>query len=215
MKYVDEERFTLIGLDIKNRGKDILVGIFIGLIVLGGNIFLLMELNEVIFLKVNFDLLETLYICLVCLFVSFSEEILFRGYILKNFLKSMNSFMALILSALLFALIHSFNPNVDWFSFLALFLGGVLLGIPYIFTKNLWFSISLHFSWNFFQTLFGFNVSGINLYSLIEFNVLEKNMFNGGDFGFEGSILSIISQILLIFGIVLYYYQKKWYEKKI
>ncbi|MEM6542443.1 MAG: CPBP family intramembrane glutamate endopeptidase, partial [Bacteroidota bacterium] len=53
-----------------------------------------------------------------------------------------------------------------------------------------------------FQTFFGFKVSGIEAYSSIQFKMIEKNMFNGGDFGFEGSILSILIQIALIFAII-------------
>ena len=61
-----------------------------------------------------------------------------------------------------------------------------------MFTKNLWFPIALHFSWNFFQSMFGFKVSGLDSYSIIEFKILENNYINGGEFGFESSILSLV-----------------------
>ena len=32
-------------------------------------------------------------------------------------------------------------------------IAGLFLGINYIYTRNLWFSIFFHFSWNFFQPL--------------------------------------------------------------
>ncbi|MCG8208449.1 CPBP family intramembrane metalloprotease [Tenacibaculum finnmarkense] len=202
MKHIDKERFILMGFHIKTKGKDILTGIIIGLIIMGFSYFFLIALNEITYLKINFNFKEIIYSIFLYIFVSFSEEILFRGYILKNLLNSVNSYLALVLSALLFSLIHSFNPNIDWISFLGLFLGGILLGISYIHTRNLWFPIALHFSWNFFQTLFGFNISGQNFYSLIEFEITKKSILNGGFFGFEGSIISIIVQLLLIiFGI--------------
>ena len=106
---------------------------------------------------------------------------------------------------------HGFNPNIDLFGFLDLFLAGILLGVSYIFTKNLWFPITLHFSWNFFQSLLGFNVSGQDSYSLIEFKITEKNILNGGDFGFEGSIFSIIAQLIFI-SIIWYYYNKNQFN---
>ena len=81
----------------------------------------------------------------------------------------------------------------------------MFLGISYIYTKNLWFPISLHFSWNLLETLFGFNVSGQDIYSIIEFNISERNNLNGGDFGFEGSIISIFAQLIFIFLIFKYY----------
>ncbi len=65
----------------------------------------------------------------------------------------------------------------------------------------------MHFSWNLFQTLFGFNVSGQDFYSLIEFKITKKSVLNGGDFGFEGSILSIVAEVLLII-VIFYYYER-------
>jgi hypothetical protein len=93
---------------------------------------------------------------------------------------------------------------IEILSLIQLFIGGLLLGIPYIITRNLWFSIGLHFSWNFFQgTIFGFNVSGIENYSIIQTKYNTANIWNGGLFGFEGSILCLILQIVAIALILL------------
>jgi len=64
------------------------------------------------------------------------------------------------------------------------------------------FPIAFYFSWNFFQSLFGFNVSGLDSYSLIEFKTTQDTWANGGDFGFDGSVLAILFQLILI--VVLY-----------
>ena len=45
--------------------------------------------------------------------------------------------------------------------------------------------------------------------SIIEFQIKESNLVNGGAFGFEGSYLSIIAQIITIIGIGIYYNRKK------
>nr|WP_321412929.1 CPBP family intramembrane glutamic endopeptidase [uncultured Allomuricauda sp.] len=91
----------------------------------------------------------------------------YSGVILRNFMESMNKYVALLVSALLFALMHAANPKLSLIGNINLFLAGVVLGLPYIYTKNLMFPIAFHFSWNFFQSLFGFNVSGLDSYSLI------------------------------------------------
>jgi membrane protease YdiL (CAAX protease family) len=209
MKFVDKEKFANLGFQIKNRLKDINAGLIFGFLIMGIGLILLLSLNQVEFLKLNFSFKELMLSILVYIIVSITEEVLFRGYILRNFMYSFNKYGALILSSLLFSLMHGFNPNMDWFSYLNLFLAGILLGASYVYTKNLWFPIALHFSWNFFQTLFGFNVSGQEFYSLIEFKITEKNILNGGDFGFEGSILSIIAEVLLIATIFVYYERVK------
>ncbi len=205
MKYVDDEKFVNLGFQIKNRIKDINVGVILGFLIMSAGLLTLISLNQVEFLKYNFSVKDIVLAILVYIIVAITEEVLFRGYILRNFMGSFNNYMALVVSSILFALAHGFNPSMDWFSYLNLFLAGILLGATYVYTKNLWFPIALHFSWNFFQTLFGFNVSGQDFYSLIEFKILDKNMINGGDFGFEGSIFSIIAQVLLITAIFLYY----------
>ncbi|WP_445737406.1 lysostaphin resistance A-like protein [Mariniflexile sp.] len=205
MKFIDKEKFINLGFQITNRIKDISFGIILGCLIMGVGLLTLLEFNEVQLLNTNFSIKEILLAILVYTMVAITEEVLFRGYILRNFMEFFNKFISLLASSLLFAIAHSANPNIDWFSFLDLFLAGILLGISYIYTKNLWFPIALHFSWNLFQTLFGFNVSGQDFYSLIEFKITDKNLLNGGDFGFEGSIFSVIVQVLLIVAIWFYY----------
>ena len=101
-----------------------------------------------------------------------------------------NKYLALLISAVLFALIHGLNPNLSFLSMLNLIIAGLALGISYIYTKNLWFPIFLHVSWNYFQgPIFGFEVSGMDAASIIKQNVTGNDIITGGDFGFEGSIL--------------------------
>lgn len=209
MKYVDKKSFLDLGLYFKNNGKDILFGVLAGLLIMGMGYGLLVLFGQLEFKEMNFIGIEFLLTLVLYTIVSFSEEILLRGYILRNFMESMNNFLALLLSAILFSIMHSANPNISWIGFVNLFLAGIIMGLPYIYTKSLWFPIAFHFSWNFFQSLFGFNVSGMNSYSLIEFSFSERNIINGGDFGFEGSLLSILLQISLIFTLYFTYRQSK------
>ena len=52
-------------------------------------------------------------------------------------------------------------------------------------------------------------MSGKDFYSLIEFKIQENNLLNGGAFGMEGSILSIIANVLIIVGVIIYYNKNK------
>ncbi len=205
MKFVDKEPFIKLGFQTKNRLKDFIVGFLIGAIVMACGYLLLLSLEEIQFVHLLFDTKEIIFSILLFIIVAFAEEVVFRGYVLKNLMTSFNKYVALIISSFLFAVAHGINPNIDLLSLANLFLAGIILGITYIYTKNLWFPIALHLSWNLFQTVFGFNVSGHDTYSLIEFSIKENNLLNGGDFGFEGSILSVIFQIIIIISIGLYY----------
>jgi membrane protease YdiL (CAAX protease family) len=205
MQFVDKEKFIDLGFKTKGKLKEFIVGIVAGLIVMGLGYYLLSSMGQLSFQSINFDMQEILISFLLFTIVAIVEETLLRGYVLRNLMYSFNKYIALIWSSILFSLMHGFNPNIDTFALIELFLAGILLGQSYIYTKNLWFPIALHFSWNFFQTHFGFNVSGQDTYSLIEFSIVENNLWNGGDFGFEGSWLSIISSIIMIILVERYF----------
>jgi hypothetical protein len=137
--------------------------------------------------------------------VSLSEELLFRGYILNNLLMSGKRYNALILSSVIFALFHSINPNLTLLAFVNIFLAGMLLGSSYIFTQNIWFPLSLHLFWNFFQgAVFGYPVSGHEIDSLFSFQPLGKNLLHGGEFGFEGSMICTIFVSFTVVALLIY-----------
>lgn len=205
MKFVDKERFIKLGFEFKGKLKTFVIGVFIGLIIMSFGYLILIYLKEIFFIRINFQFRELLVTIALYTIVAVVEETLFRGYILKNFMNSFNKYIALIISSILFSLMHCINPSINLFSLLDLFLAGIVLGLPYIYTKNLWFSIAMHLSWNLFQTLYGFNVSGLDTYSIIEFEIIDGNLINGGGFGLEGSYLSIIAEILTLVGIEIYY----------
>ena len=210
MKFVDKEPFINLGFSVKGKMNDIILGMALGLLLMAVGYSTLIFLGEIKFVSFNFDLKSIMLLFLLFIGVSVVEETYVRGYVLKNLLKSFNPVVSLIISSAIFSLLHFFNPNVNYIALTELFIAGILLGVSYVYTKNLWFPIALHLSWNFFQVMFGFNVSGIDTYSLIEFEILENNNINGGDFGFEGSYLSILFSLIMIY--FLWRYYKKFAE---
>jgi membrane protease YdiL (CAAX protease family) len=205
MKYVDKEPFINLGFSLKGKMKDVILGMVLGFLLMAVGYSILILLGEIKFVSFNYDLKSIILLFLLFIAVSLVEETYVRGYVLKNLLKSFNPVISLIISSAIFALLHFFNPNVNYIALTELFIAGILLGISYVYTKNLWFPIALHLSWNFFQVMFGFNVSGMDTYSLIEFEILENNNINGGDFGFEGSYLSILFSLIMIYFLWRYY----------
>ena len=205
IKYVDKEPFKNMGFEIKGKRNDIILGTTLGLFMMALGYAILQSLGEIQFSRINYDLSSIIWLLILFIGVSVLEETFVRGYVLKNLLKSFNPVISLVISSALFSLLHFFNPNVNYLALVELFIGGIALGVSYIYTKNLWFPFAFHFSWNFFQVIFGFNVSGLDTYSLIEFEILEPNNLNGGDFGFEGSYLSIIFTLIIIYFLNNYY----------
>ena len=199
---LDEKTFFSLGFSLKKAKKDILLGLGLGLLPMFFSFLLFLNLDMIEIVEFNFIGLELFYIGLLFISVSLSEEILIRGYVLSNFMDSSNKYIALLISSLLFALMHGLNPNITAIGMINLFLAGIMLGITYLFTKNLWFAFANHFSWNFFQAMFGFHVSGLTIYSPIKLKI-EPSIWTGGEFGVEGSVLTILLQSILI--IFLYF----------
>ena len=208
VRFIDKDKFINLGFHIKNRRKDFGLGFLLGLLIMGLGYFILLFSGEIIFEKFNIDLSKIAITFLLFILVAINEEVLFRGYFIKNLMLSFNKYIAVFISAILFSLAHGFNPHIDELSLVTLFLFGVIFGISYIYTNNLWFPIALHFSWNFFQSILGFNVSGQDFYFLVETKFTKANILNGGFFGFEGSILCVMALLITIV-VMLIYYSKK------
>lgn len=209
-RYVDKESFLSLGFHTRYLRQDIGLGLLLGLVIMASGMASLLVTHQISFKDFSLDISDLLTSLLLFIGVAISEELLCRGYMLNNLMKSMNKYVALGISSLIFSLMHAYNPNVNKFSLLVLFLAGVLLGLSYLFTKNLWFPIALHFSWNFFQgPIFGFNVSGQNFYSMISQSRTSDSIWNGGAFGFEGSVLCVILQLAAIFLVYKIYSRRK------
>lgn len=119
------------------------------------------------------------------------EEILFRGIIFRITEEKLGSYISLLISAIIFGLLHFTNPNSSISTSIGLAIqAGLLLGVAYIYSRNLWFPIAIHFSWNFAQSgVFGATVSGIKASkSLIISNINGETWYTGGQFGPEASI---------------------------
>lgn len=193
-----------LGLSLKGCWKSLLSGaLFVaGLYVAGFGLSLLagaVEVADVIFSPTAL-LLNLAFYFLVAVF----EELVVRGFILGRMLYGgVNKFVALFVSAVLFSLLHVFNPNFAFVPFLNIVLAGFFLGASYIYTRNLCFPIALHWFWNWIQGyVLGYKVSGNEFgnESLLTLRLPEENLINGGAFGFEGSLLC---SCLLILGTIV------------
>jgi uncharacterized protein len=209
-KFIDRQTFASLGFELDGFFADAASGFFLAAAILGIGTIILYFSGHLLWLDVNADLSKLFIAFGMIVIIAFSEELVFRGYILNNLMQSFNKWIALFISAILFALAHSLNPGVNLLSVGGLFLAGILLGINYIYTKNLWFAILFHLSWNFFQgPILGYKVSGIDLPTLLEPEIKGDAAITGGDFGFEASMINIL--LLLIAISVLYFiYEKKY-----
>jgi uncharacterized protein len=132
-----------------------------------------------------------------------SEEVLMRGFVLGLLQRWAGSAVALVLSALLFGVLHFDNAGAGLWPVVVLVLGpGMALAAAYLMTGRLWLSIGLHAGWNFGQSgLFGLVDSGTRFPSLLDASVEGAYWLTGGAFGPEASVPCFLLWVLV--GLVL------------
>jgi uncharacterized protein len=209
-RLIDRRSIKSLGLQWKDFARERITGFLTG-VVLCGSIAMVLWLMQILqWFTDDVDAAGLLSALLLMIAVAFIEEIVFRGYILNNLLQNMNRNAALGLSAIIFAVLHSLNPGFNLTAFLNILLAGLVLGVNYIFSRNLWFGMMLHLSWNYVQgPLLSFKVSGLELPTLLQQNSKEAVLLTGGEFGLEASWLTTIAFAIAL--IILYSaFQKKY-----
>jgi membrane protease YdiL (CAAX protease family) len=201
MKYRNRSSLSAIGFQLKGRYKEIAGNFFLGLVIIGSGTIGLIFARQITLTPSCFHWRYFAITPIIMLIIAIIEEILARGYILRTLMQSCNPYIALCVSSGLFTFLHIPNiiyGNYSCLPLISIFCAGILLGLIYMQTQNIWVPVALHFSLNFFQGfIFGFNVSGEEFYSILQQKRTESNFWNGGDFGFEGSVLCILIIVIV------------------
>ena len=212
-RWLDKRSFESLGLKLDRHTLiDILAGIGITFIQMGFIYVLMLGLGWLTFegFAWEFDPLNVVISGVVTFFIVFiivgwNEELLSRGYHLQTIASGLNLFWGVIISSAVFGLLHLGNPNATWVSAAGIFFAGVYLAYGYIRTKQLWLSIGLHIGWNFFEgVVFGFPVSGLDIYALTRVKVQGPEIWTGGAFGPEAGLIVLPS--LTLGAILIYLY---------
>jgi membrane protease YdiL (CAAX protease family) len=146
----------------------------------------------------------------VFILVGYQEELLSRGYQLQNLIDGSGLRWALLLSSVIFAALHLFNPGAGPAAIVGLVFAGYFLAFGWLRTGRLWLSIGLHVGWNFFEgTVFGFQVSGLDLFTLMRHSVIGPAWATGGSFGPEAGAVIVPSYALGILLIVAYTHRRQ------
>lgn len=121
---------------------------------------------------------------------AFVEEILLRGVVFRITEERLGTWIAIAISALLFALLHLTSANATVASTVVVGLeAGVLLSATYVLTGRLWLAIGIHFAWDFAQDAV-FGISG-GAAGLVRAELSGPVLLSGGNSGIEGSVLAL------------------------
>ena len=130
---------------------------------------------------------------IVAVIPALGEELIFRGVLLrlmKELTKSIH--LAVIISALLFSAVH-----LQFYGFFPRFLLGLILGYSFVFSRNLWVPVFLHFI---------NNASSVIIYYLHYNGFIKISMEN---FGTTPNPVFIVGSLLITLWLMLILYQKE------
>ncbi|MEU8239448.1 CPBP family intramembrane glutamic endopeptidase [Actinoplanes missouriensis] len=129
-----------------------------------------------------------------------TEELLFRGVLFRIIEEKTGTWIALVLTGVVFGAMHLANPDATLWGATAIAIeAGFMLAACYAATRNLWVPIGLHFAWNFAAGgIFSVVVSGNGeSKGLLEASMSGPAALSGGDFGPEGSLYAVLGGVVL------------------
>lgn len=124
------------------------------------------------------------------------EELVFRGGVFRIAEKWFGSWIALLVSSLVFGFVHLENDAATMRGILSISTwAGILLAATYMLTRRLWLGIGLHAAWNYTQgTIYSGIVSGNEAPTrgLIRSTMQGPDWLTGGTFGVEASVVALM-----------------------
>lgn len=202
----DRRAFSDFGFHVDGRWwADLAFGLALGAALMAGVFLIELALGWVTItgsfqsLRGSFGT-SVLMLLLTFIAVSVQEEVLSRGYHLRNMAEGLSFidprvalWMGYLGSSVIFGFLHIFNPHTSAVSTMNLMVAGLLLGLGFVLTGELAIPIGLHITWNFFQgVVFGFPVSGMaSETSFIAIRQSGPDLWTGGPFGPEAGLLGL------------------------
>ncbi|AQS66833.1 CPBP family intramembrane glutamic endopeptidase [Streptomyces pactum] len=123
-----------------------------------------------------------------------AEEVVYRGVLFRIVEERTGTYLALVLTGLVFGLSHLLNEHATLWGGLAIAIeAGFMLAAAYAATRSLWLTIGVHFGWNFAAAgVFSTEVSGNGAnQGLLDSSTSGPELLTGGAFGPEGSVYSV------------------------
>lgn len=208
-KFVLKYKLSELGLHFKNGFKMYLIGFLISFVWIS----LVFGLNYVFkTITIKNNITPNIIGAVITYFFTymlqgFCEEFQFRGMIFKSLSEKYKMSTTIIISGLIFSIVHGLNPGITIPALLNIAFVGFGFGYIYYKTKSLWLVSAIHSTWNFFQgPVYGSLVSGgkNNLSLFISTPIKGKEFLNGGNFGFEGGIITTVISLTLLFIFILF-----------
>ncbi len=207
MKFVHKRNFlTLVNIEERIDFKKVLFGFSLWFVLgaLGELFTYFVEPSTYTF---SFDFFNFVFLLIIGLFVlpiqtSF-EELFLRGYIMQGFgLAFKYKWLAILLSAILFGIIHGANPEVSKYGvgvMMSYYIyAGIFFGLITVMDNSLELALGVHFATNLFGTLIlGYESSAIQTDTLFKTHDMDAE---------------IMLFFLVIYSVIFYLWSSKKYN---
>lgn len=180
-------------LKLSNLAKEGCIGLLMGSLAIGSVILLLYILGALRIIGIN-NHATIISMLLMILALAYTEEMLFRGILLKYLEERYGRIVSLLITSLLFVVLHVSNEHFSVISLISVAAGGLLMGSLYLKTRALFLPTFFHFAWNYVQVLFGVNLSGateLKEGAIFITEIQGAEWLTGGAFGPENSLFAI------------------------
>lgn len=139
-----------------------------------------------------------LFVSVVLLFGAVGEELLFRGYGFQVLLAELGPFATILPVSVIFGLAHAANQYATPLGLANTIGWGVILGVAFLRSGDLWLPIGLHFGWNWMLPIFGASLSGFTIRTAgYAMEWTAPTFWSGGAYGPEGGLLTSLVLALL------------------
>lgn len=215
LRFMDKKKFKDIGLGFNPKSaRELVYGLLLGAISMTLIFLVLLSTGSISltngFFSPNFSV-YTLTGLITFIFVGIEEELFSRGYCMMVLEQTRKKWVPIIVSSIIFSMLHLLNPNVKVLGLINIFLVGVLFAWMVVKTGSLLMPIGYHITWNYFQgNVFGFPVSGTDPHGIYNITVLKDNILTGGAFGPEAGILTTIVIIIGLLVVSKYSSRKRY-----
>lgn len=188
------ERRAVTELSLPGAGREWAIGGLIGIGLYTGCVLALMVLGMYQIQGLN-PLSYMIPAAAMAVKSSVFEELVFRGVLFKSVEDMAGSWIAILVSSLVFGFLHLLNPDatIAGATYIAIE-AGLLLAAAYLVTRRLWMAIGYHMLWNYVQSAVfsGIVSGGVALPGLLQQKTEGPTVFTGGSFGMEQSIFALI-----------------------
>lgn len=203
MRFAEHRPLRRIGLE--GSRTDLLIGIGIAFVILAIDAVTMAASGQVRFHwggQSAAGLASIVAILVLFAIQGSAEEAVTRGFVMQGVASGWGVWAGLLVQAAIFAVLHGSNPGVTPVALGNVAAFGVMLGLLVLWRGTLWAAIGFHAVWNWTQgMILGYDVSGMSFgHSLLAQTTSPgaSVMVTGGHFGAEGSLITLVSLVVVI-----------------